>query len=257
MIAAATLDLRLPSLPDPLTGMHAIVAAGFVVLGVVLALRGMRLSRWLMMIAGLVAGLVLAGPLAAKMPNISVAIVRIVLAGTLAIIAFISARLWVALLAGALSGSAAVIWLLSGGSPQYQPADMEKLTHSQTTDLMLWACELHKNAGIYVLALAKNQMWLPLALIGLAVLIPLVFAIIAKKLLTIVITSILGAAMVMVGAVILTAYFKHISGAESLIVSKSGLIVLGGMAALGAAFQFVTSYLKRKRIPSAEPDDDR
>ena len=110
MIAAATPAFALPSLPDPLTGLHALVAAGCAAIGVVLVLRGLRLSRWLMMAAGAVAGLILAGPLSARMPDIPAPVVRMVLAGSLAIIAFITARLWIGLLASALAGSITVAW---------------------------------------------------------------------------------------------------------------------------------------------------
>ncbi len=257
MIAAALLDLTLPSLPDPLTGPHALLAAGCAAMGGVLVLRGLRLSRWLMMITGAVAGLILAGPLSTRMPDISPIAVSIVLAGTLAILAFITARLWIGLLAGVLVCSGAVGWMLCAENPQLQPPNMPKLHLPDTTDLILWTGDFYQYVWQYLLALGKNEMWMPLAIAALAALVPLLLTLIARKLMTILATSVVGAVMVLVGAVVLAAFAKSIPDAEGAILSRGGLIALCCIAGAGVVFQIITAYFKRSDIPTAQPANEK
>lgn len=253
MIAAATPTFALPSLPDPLTGLHALVAVGCAAIGVVLVLRGLRLSRWLMMAAGAVAGLILAGPLSARMSDIPTPVVRLVLAGSLAIIAFITARLWIGLLASVLAGSITVAWMLSAGHEQLIPPDMPALALPDTSDLIVWTGKFYCLGGAYLAALAKAQLWLPLVLVALAVLIPLVFTVVARKLTIIVVTSVVGSAIVLVGAVTVAAYAKSVSDAERAVFGRGGLIAIGCIAAVGVTVQIITTYVRRRNVPAARP----
>ncbi len=245
MIAAALLDLTLPSLPNPLTGLHAAMATGCAALGAALVLRGLRLSRWLMMVTGAAVGLVLAGPVGMRMPDVSPIAVCIVLASMLAIIAFITARMWIGLLAGALAGSATMAWLLRTDNPGFQPPDLPKLYLPDTTDLALWTSEFYGQAWQYLVALAKSQTWQPLILIGAAAVIPLVLALIFRKLMTIITTSAVGAVMVMVGAVAVASFANSLADPQGALLSRTGLIALCCIAAAGIVFQIITTYFKR------------
>lgn len=255
MIADALLNFTLPLLPDPLTGLHALLAAGCAALGAALVLRGLRLSRWMMMIAGAAVGLILAGLLSTRMQDISPIAVCIVLAGTLAIIAFITARLWMGLLAGALVGSGTVGWMLCANDPKLQPPGMSPLGLPNTTDLAVWTSEFYGHAWHYLVALAENHMWPPLIAVGLAVIIPLALALVARKILTIVTTSAVGAAMVLAGAVVVAAFANTVADARAAIISRGGLIAACCIAGAGVTFQIVTTYFKRD-IPTAKPDDN-
>jgi len=255
MIADALLNFTLPLLPDPLTGLHALLAAGCAALGAALVLRGLRLSRWMMMIAGAAVGLILAGTLSTRMPDISPVAVCIVLGGTLAIIAFITARLWMGFLVGTLVGSGTVGWMLCANDPDLRPPDMPPLDLPNTTNLAVWASEFYGHAWQYLVALAENHMWPPLIAVGLAVIIPLGLALMARKILTIVTTSVVGAAMVLAGAVVLAAFANTVADPRAAIFSCGGLIVACCIAGAGVIFQIMTTYFKRD-IPTAKPDDD-
>ena len=255
MIADALLNFTLPSLPDPLTGLHALLAAGCAALGAALVLRGLRLSRWMMMIAGAAVGLILAGTLSTRMQNISTVAVCIVLAGTLAIVAFITARVWMGMLAGALVGSGTVGWMLCANDPQLQPPDMPPMHLPNTTNLAVWASEFYGHAWQYLVALAENHMWPPLIAVGLAVVIPIGLALMARKVLTIVTTSVVGAAMVLAGAVVVAAFANTVADPRAAILSRGGLIAACCIAGAGVIFQIMTTYFKRD-IPTAKPDDN-
>ena len=248
------LNFTLPLLPDPLTGVHALLAGGCAALGAALVLRGLRLSRWLMMIAGGAVGFILAGTLSTHMPEISPVAVSIVLAGTLAIIAFITARLWMGMLAGALVGSGAVGWMLCADDPQLQPPDMPLLHLPNTTNLAVWASEFYGHVWHYLVALAENRMWNPLIAVGLAVVIPLGLALMARKILTIAITSAVGAVMVLAGAVVVAAFANTVADPRAVILSRGGLIAACCIAGVGAAFQVITTFFKRD-IPTAKRDE--
>ena len=75
-----------------------------------------------------------------------------------------------------------------------------------------------------------------------------------RKILTIITTSVVGAAMVLAGAVVVAAFANTVADPRASILSHGGLIAACCIAAAGVIFQIMTTYFKRD-IPTAKPDD--
>jgi hypothetical protein len=238
MSLLAMTSFGLPPIPDPLTKIHLAIGIGGVILGVAMALQGLRLIRWPMALAGGVLGLLLARQLQPLNASLNAPATLYFGAAIMAAIFFAAARFLTGLVGGALLALGVIFWLMTG--PRAAPSiDMEYKTAS-VTDLSAWPEAFLKDCQTYLLALVKQGEWVSLLLIAFALLAPIALGVLMRKLTTIFITALLGALLAAGGVMVIALYFKWVDDAHHAFTTTPVLMGMGAAALVGFSIQVVT-----------------
>jgi hypothetical protein len=243
----------LPPVPDPMTNIHLAVGIGAIILGVAMALQGLRLIRWPMALVGGVLGLALAKQLQPLNESLNAPATLYVGTAVMAIVFFIAARFLTGLCGGVLLSLGVLFWLMTGPEA-IAPVDMEYQT-ATVAGLSDWPGAFLQDCKVYLGALLKNSQWVPLLLIALALLVPIAMGVLLRKLTTIIVTAALGTALATVGAMAVAAYFKWIGDIPQALVSSPALIAMGVGALAGFSVQVVTLPRHRGIVQSGSESD--
>ena len=176
------------------------------VVGVLILLWGRHLGRGLLCVGGVVGGLLLAGPIAARF-ELNLTLVRIVGVVVLALGGLIFARLiWAAMVAILFAVPAECIVLARSLA---EVAENKRIAFTPTDPTFTgWVVELCKFLLGGFWWLWEHNLGMLLAVVCPAILLPLVIALIRDRLGRIFMTSLLGGVMIVLGPVLAAAQLR-------------------------------------------------
>ena len=255
LLASETVPSICPPLPESLAALHALIAAGCVVLGVALVVRGLKLSRCMMALVGGCVGAAGAASWLEVMPDLNpLAIYGCCIGGGI-VLGALTARLWVGLVAGVALGSAAMLWILHTNAGGLDETVLPVLQASGAKSLALWATAVYQDGWNYAQVAVRERQWTPIALVGLAFLIPLVLAILLRRLAMVIVSAVIGAAMVLVALLTLAVFGGMVDDMAGWLYSLGMLIAWGAVSLAGIIVQLCTVFRKPKgeaKAPVAE-----
>jgi hypothetical protein len=251
-----------PNVPVDLLGQTAVVAgaACAMAVGILMLIWARLLGRALLALVGVGIGLAL-GPAVADLVGVDVLIGRVALAAVLGIVALVLARgvwaLLLAALAGALTASAVILHHL-----QWVPADdLPQLRSPETLD---WP-HVGQAAMDYFWGMGQAVYDRHGALLGAAVtgavVIGLAVGVLLPTLSTILVASLLGALLVVIGSQVLFLgaggqLFPPSMGNPVVALSAIGVLMLAGLIVQGLSARKARRTEKKKEKASADGDGD-
>jgi hypothetical protein len=253
MSLLALTTFRLPPMPAPLTGTHIAIGIGAVVLGVAMALQGLRLIRWPMAVAGAVLGALLGSQLQQFNEALDASTTVYISAGVLGVIFFVAARFLTGLIGGVLLALAVVFWMITSPDPTLQVDGMSYRTDG-IENLSEWPIAFLQDVWTYLGGLVEQKAWAPLGLVGVALLIPIVLGVLLRKLTTMATTAVLGVVLVTIGAMVVLAYLGWVNDVPEVLASRQALIAMGAGALVAFGVQVIT--LPRHKALVNIADDD-
>ena len=248
--------LDIPFPPQPSTSPPIIAAAvGVVVVSAVLLLWGHRLGRLLGALVGAALG-VLLGPTAALWVGADPLVVQIIFAVLLAVAGALAYQLFWALVGALALSSVAALWTLSHYIAKV-PADAQPKFKALVADSVLgWLAGI----PLYLLEVAKavweNEAFAAALIVGVALGLALVAALLRVRFTTVVVTAILGALGLLAGGSTLALAARpdlwQILWDAWLYYLLAGVVLV----VLGTALQYrgILRRLRRKQAAGAHKD---
>ncbi len=200
------LDIPHPPLPQLSDPVAFAVAGGCLAVGVLILLWGRHLGRAYLCLAGVVMGLMLAGPIAQRF-ELNLTLVRVAGAVVLALVGLILARLiWAALVAVLFAVPAEYIALARCFAEVAE--DKRVLFGPADATFTGWMIELCKFFPGGFWWLWQNNLGILMAVVCPAILFPFVIALIRDRLGRILMTSLLGGTMIVLAPVLAASQLR-------------------------------------------------
>jgi len=241
--------VHIPEMPaiDWSTDVTVAVIVICVITGGLLLWKGLKLSRWMLMLAAGAAGYGISTLVTDHLQNLPpwVASVGFVLVG--ASLGFLMARFVLALMAGTIVAAGVLYWMVTNNIAEVPSELIPRFDLPPDATALDWAQELPTFAKNYLAEVRKEENYVPLGILVAAGILPVIFALLLKRWAVIFITSLFGAAMLVFAYGLV---MKLQSGADpaTTLYGPVTPIALVGLTVAGTFLQHVTR--KRKK-----PDD--
>jgi len=222
------------------------VALALALLGVLLMWKGLRLSRWLLMLAGAAGGWGIADAANIQIGDLNWYLTAAICAAVGAIVGFLLARLLLAFWAGAIVAAGALYWIITenvanvadNALPKFQP--MPEGATSQD-----WAIELQRVTETYMQETWNEKSWVALGILAAAAIIPILFALLLKKHAVIFITSLFGAILGVAAFAIAARAVDMSNDPRVVFTGMYSLIAIGVLTIAGTTVQHVFKGKKK------------
>lgn len=244
--------ISIPPLPQ-LTDLAAYgLAIGSLSVGAVMLIWGRHMGRAFLCASGMAIGLALAGPIALQF-GLNIVVVRLAGAAVLGLLALLAARIIWALLAGAMFGAIAEMVVLAGQMRQMAP-EQQPLFLPVDQTLAAWMTEF----GRFLLdGVAGLWAWNPsLVLVAIvpAAAVPLAVALSRDKLARIFMTSLIGAAGPVAGAILALGQVRASFWDSAAIHWYVPVSLIAVAMALGVAVQY-RGAIRQDRADQEQEDE--
>ncbi len=251
-----------PHVPVDLLGQTPVVAgaAGAMAVGILMLIWARPLGRALPALVGVGVGLAL-GPAVSDLLGVDVLIGRVALAAVLGVVALLLARgvwaLLLAVLAGVATASGVILhhlqWVPSSDLPRLQPPETLDWPHvGQAAMDYFW--------GMGIAVYDRHGALLGAAVAG-ATIIGLAVGVVCPTVSTILVASLLGALLVVVGSQVLFLgaggqLFPPSMGNPVIALGTIGALMLAGLIVQGLSARKARKTEKKKEKASADGADD-
>jgi hypothetical protein len=244
MLAQVQMLAVFPPVPEAVSPLHALLAVACVILGAALLLRGLKLSRPLMAIVGASVGALAAAAWQQAMPDLNALAVYGGCIGGGIVLGALTARFWIGLLAGTTLGTIAMLWVIQTNAASLSEASSPALTSSDAESLVPWIRAIYQDGWNYLRVALDQREFGAIALVGLSFLIPLVLALILRRVATMVVSSIIGAAMILGGLTMLIGFGGFVDDISTWLYSWVMLFAVGVVALAGLIVQIILLFKK-------------
>jgi hypothetical protein len=241
-----------PPVPESVSALHALLAVGCVILGVALLLRGLKLSRCLMAIVGAAAGAAGAVAWQQAMPDLNPLMIYGGCIGAGIVLGALMARFLIGLLAGVTLGTVSMLWVVHTNAAKLSESSSPERVSEGAGSLALWATAIYQDGWNYMRVALEQREFAAIGLVVLAFLVPLILSLLLRRIATMVVSAVIGAAMILGGGMLLVGFGGLTEDLSEWMYSLGMLIALGALTLAGLIFQIITLFRK----PTAVPDED-
>ena len=228
------------------------VALALGLLGILLMWKGLRLSRWLLMLAGAAAGWGIADAINLQIGNLNWWLVGVIAAAVGAIVGFLMARVLLAFLAGAIVASGTLYWIITNNVANISDELMPTFNLPADATSEQWSVELSRIAQEYMQRTWDQKAWVALGILAAAAIIPILFALLLKKHAVIFITSLFGAVAGVAAFSIAAKAVDMSNDPREIMTGLYCLIAIGALTLIGTTVQHVFKGKKK----SSDSDGD-
>lgn len=240
------IDVSIPPHPELARSAAYAVAVVCVVVGIMLSGWGRIWSRPLTAAIGVGVGLLLAGPVAARI-EVDLLFAQVALASVLGVLGFVAAPVFWSLLAASIFVSVAV-WLLAA---DYLAETGTRVAMDSSADMGRWVHALGGVAGELWSELWSGRRAVTVMVVVPSGAVPLLIGLWRPRLVTITMTALTGPLVVVAGVLIAVTQSDPTRWPASWSGLRGPLIVAGALALCCVAFQYgriMTAARKEKQI---------
>ena len=247
--------VNVPDMP-PITWTRDVCIAVAIVLGllgVLLMWKGLRLSRWLLMLAGGAAGWGLVDVLDISIGELPWFVTGGIAGVVGALLGFLLARLLLALLAGAIVAAGTLYWIVTNNIAKVSDELLPTFNLPEEPAANEWMAELSRIAQEYVEKAWDSKALIALGVLAAAAVIPILFALLLKRHAVIFITSLFGAVAAVAAFAIAAKAVNMDNDPVTILTGLYCLIAIGGLTILGTTVQHV---FRGKKSSDGDSDSD-
>ena len=241
----ATIDL--PDMPPIDWGRDVCIAItiALALLGVLLMWKGLRLSRWLLMLAGAGIGYGIADACNINFGTLDWRLTAAICTVGGAIVGFLMARVLLAFWAGAIVASGVLYWIITEDVAKVSAVLPPSPNLPANATPEQWATEMSRISQEYMQATWDEKAWVAVAILAAAAIIPILFALLLKKHAVIFITSLFGAIAAVAAFAIAARAVDVTNDPREIFIGVYCLIAIGALTLIGTTVQHVFSGKKK------------